>query len=253
MRGLGSRRLRTGGFLRRATVTLPAAVSVRAVASSYWRTPPLITVRSRAAAAVSIVTVQPLPIVTLSAAVGTTPPDHVAPELQSPPGATQEIVVERSVRRGAEHVAAKAVKAAGEHRGGARSRLRVRRARLRRSGARPWRTAWNGQRPVAGPALSGRPGLPPRAGWSPYWRRLVPWRQLRRRPARKRRTGRAASGRVRAAMTRCPSPTPPGVSRGINTFPRCFSRAAAHVSNRLRKERGARILAGPLFAFVSSL
>jgi hypothetical protein len=42
-------------------------------------------------AAVSIVTVQLFPIVTLSAAVGTTPPDQVAPELQSPPGATQEI------------------------------------------------------------------------------------------------------------------------------------------------------------------
>jgi hypothetical protein len=48
-------------------------------------------VRLRAEAAASIVTVQPFVIVTLSAPVGTTPPDHVAPELQSPPGATQEI------------------------------------------------------------------------------------------------------------------------------------------------------------------
>ncbi len=74
-----------------ATVMLPFAVSVRAIASSYWSTPPLTTVRLRAEAAVSIVTVQPFVIVTLSAPVGTTPPDHVEPELQSPPGATQEI------------------------------------------------------------------------------------------------------------------------------------------------------------------
>ena len=74
-----------------ATVTLPFAVSVRAVASSYWSTPPLATVRLRAEAAASIVTVQPAVIVTLSAPVGTTPPDQVEPELQRPPGATQEM------------------------------------------------------------------------------------------------------------------------------------------------------------------
>ena len=72
-------------------MTLPFAVRVRATASSYWSTPPLTTVRLRVEAAVSIVTVQPFVIVTLSAPVGTTPPDHVEPELQSPPGATQEI------------------------------------------------------------------------------------------------------------------------------------------------------------------
>ena len=71
-----------------ATVALPPRVSVRAVVSSNSRVPPAVTMRSRATAAVSIVTVQPVVIATLSAAVGTAPPDHVAPELQLPPGAT---------------------------------------------------------------------------------------------------------------------------------------------------------------------
>jgi len=46
----------------------------------------------KAVAAVSMVTVQPLPIRTSSAAVGTKPLDQVEPELQLPPGATQETV-----------------------------------------------------------------------------------------------------------------------------------------------------------------
>jgi hypothetical protein len=40
---------------------------------------------------VSIVTVQPLVMVTLSLLVGTTPPAHVAGELQLPPAPVQEI------------------------------------------------------------------------------------------------------------------------------------------------------------------
>ena len=55
-----------------STVTLAPTVSVRAVVSSYWSVPPVETVTSSAAAAVSTVTAQPLPIVTSSAGVGTT-------------------------------------------------------------------------------------------------------------------------------------------------------------------------------------
>src|SRR5262245_25521554 len=70
-----------------ATLRSPPRVRVLAVISSYCRMPVLPTIRLSATAAVSMITVQPVPIVTLSAAVGT-PPDHVPGELQLPPGAT---------------------------------------------------------------------------------------------------------------------------------------------------------------------
>ena len=76
-----------------STVTFAPTASVRAVVSSYWSVPPVETLTLSAAAAVSIVTVQPLPIITSSAAVGTTPSVHVAGELQLPPGAAHVISV----------------------------------------------------------------------------------------------------------------------------------------------------------------
>lgn len=65
-------------------VTNVVTPSVRAVTASYCKTPPVLMVRLYALAAVSIVTVDPEAIVTLSPAVGTTPPDQVAGLLQLP-------------------------------------------------------------------------------------------------------------------------------------------------------------------------
>ena len=74
------------------TVTFEPTARVRAVMSSNWSVPPPTTVTLSAAAAVSTVTVQPFVIVTSSAEVGTTPPLHVALELQGPPGAAQAML-----------------------------------------------------------------------------------------------------------------------------------------------------------------
>src|SRR5437764_15214408 len=69
-----------------ATVTLLPTVSVRAVAASNCNTPevPCPTVRLRATAAVSTVTVWPLAMVASSAAVGTKPQLHIPALLQLP-------------------------------------------------------------------------------------------------------------------------------------------------------------------------
>src|SRR6266508_670163 len=75
-----------------ATVTSLPTVRVLATAASYCSVPPPATVTDSAAAAVSIVTVQPFVIVTTSAAVGTTPPTHGVVELQLPPGVAQEML-----------------------------------------------------------------------------------------------------------------------------------------------------------------
>src|SRR5437867_4122102 len=67
-------------------VTLPPTVIERAAAGSYCNIPevPWPTVRLRATAAVSIVTVWPLAIMASSAAVGTKPHDQVPGLLQLP-------------------------------------------------------------------------------------------------------------------------------------------------------------------------
>src|SRR5262245_19273923 len=79
-----------------ATVALPPSTSDRAVVGSYCRTPeaPWPTVRLRATAAVSIVTVVPLAMTTSSAAVGTKPHDQIPRLLQRP------VAVEVHVTRG---------------------------------------------------------------------------------------------------------------------------------------------------------
>ncbi len=71
-----------------STVTFAPTASVRAVMSSYWSVPPVETLTLSAAAAVSIVTVQPLPsgLWTSSAAVGTTP---IAPRAGGAPEAAR--------------------------------------------------------------------------------------------------------------------------------------------------------------------
>src|SRR4051812_32498939 len=58
------------------------------------------TVRLRAPAAVSTVTVSPLAMVTSSAAVGTTPPDQVAVLLQLPPPVPLETMMAAGAERG---------------------------------------------------------------------------------------------------------------------------------------------------------
>ena len=66
------------------TLTFEPTVSVRAVVCSYWRTPPEATVSEKAMAAVSIVTVFPVAIVTASPAPGTPAGDQVPGALQRP-------------------------------------------------------------------------------------------------------------------------------------------------------------------------
>src|SRR5438270_13520968 len=68
----------------RLTVALPTNVRDRAVAGSYCKTPALLTVRLRATAAVSMVTVVPVAITASSAAVGVWPHDQVPALLQLP-------------------------------------------------------------------------------------------------------------------------------------------------------------------------
>src|SRR6185295_17352516 len=73
-------------------VTLLPTVSVRATAVSHCSTeaaPPVPTVTVSATAAVSMVTVAPFTMVTLSVLAGRTPPTHVAVELHSPPAAVE--------------------------------------------------------------------------------------------------------------------------------------------------------------------
>ena len=83
------------------TVTLPPTVNDRAVAGSYCKTPeaPWPTVRLRATAAVSIVTVVLLAITASSAAVGTKPHDQIPGLLQRPEAV--EVHVTRGIFGGA--------------------------------------------------------------------------------------------------------------------------------------------------------
>src|SRR5258708_36849258 len=60
----------------RLTVALPPSVNDRAVAGSYCNVPPLLTVRLRATAAVSMVTIEAVAMTASSAAVGTWPHDQ---------------------------------------------------------------------------------------------------------------------------------------------------------------------------------
>src|SRR5262245_48323410 len=76
-------------------VTLVLTVRKRGdIPASNWRTPdvPWPTLNLLIVALVSIVTVQPSPMVTLSVAAGRFPPLHVAVELQLPPAPAQETV-----------------------------------------------------------------------------------------------------------------------------------------------------------------
>src|SRR5260221_7828587 len=68
----------------RLTVALPPSVNDRAVAGSYCNVPPLLTVRLRATAAVSMVTIEAVAMTASSAAVGTWPHDQVPGLLQLP-------------------------------------------------------------------------------------------------------------------------------------------------------------------------
>src|SRR5262245_33999130 len=75
--------------------TLVPTLRVRADVGSHCRTagvPPVRTLTVKATAAVSIVTVDPFTMVTLSLTVGTTPPTHVAGALQLPPAAVEEML-----------------------------------------------------------------------------------------------------------------------------------------------------------------
>ena len=73
-------------------LTLPFTVSVRAVVASNCSVPevPCPTVKLLMVPSVSIVTVQPSAMVTLSVDAGTTPPLHVPPTLQLPPAPAHE-------------------------------------------------------------------------------------------------------------------------------------------------------------------